>query len=273
MYHSIFDVWAGSTVIETLENTCKLIDSWVDVEWETGNRYNSRANMGMADEASGAVVFECAQGCADFNIATWECDGADFYSHRVFRIFAHQKDTLSGLADELVILVNDYRDDNAKLPLLENMGLLKAAVRHADDCAENDLSGDVGSDGSTVYSRLTDAGYYLYVRAGVNVYYYEMVEVGVGLTAAGVIGDWKFDPAKNAAMLNANYRDVSAAVTVGDNGKDYLVFMMAGVVNPLANGERWPGFCPVDTAAIDAYMLANFDLTGLGMRLLNVYVV
>ena len=272
-FHSVFDVPPGYAIIEVLEQSCiELLDSWADVYKggfaPDGDSYNVDSEMGYADTDLGSIVFECAQACDNVDIALNQCDDDAMADRRVFRLFAYQKDALTGLADEIVTLINEYREDEGEKPLADNMGLFKAATRHAADAAANDIDGETGSDGSTVQSRLEDAGYYLWVRTGVvTVSKVQIMEVGEDLNAADVLTAWKADPSINADLLGSEYLEISAAVSTGDNGKDYLVVLMAGCP------YRWPGFCPIDTTAIDEYLADNFSWSGDQLRLVKMYLV
>jgi len=224
--------------------------------------------MGFADTDLGSIVFECVQACDNVDITLNQCDDDAMTDRRVFRLFAYQKDALTGLADEIVTLVNEYREDEGKKVLADNLGLLKAAVRHAADAAANDIDGETGSDGSSVQDRMEDAGYYLWVRTGiVTVSKVQIMEVGEDLNAADVLTAWKADPAIDADLLDSDYLEISAAVSTGDNGKDYLVVLLAGCP------YRWPGFCPIDTTAIDEYLADNFSWSGDQLRLVKMYLV
>ena len=272
-FHSIFDIPPGYAIIETLENTCiELLDSWADVYKggfaPDGDSYNVDSEMGFADTDLGSIVFECVQACDNVDITLNQCDDDAMTDRRVFRLFAYQKDALTGLADEIVTLVNEYREDEGKKVLADNLGLLKAAVRHAADAAANDIDGETGSDGSSVQDRMEDAGYYLWVRTGiVTVSKVQIMEVGEDLNAADVLTAWKADPAIDADLLDSDYLEISAAVSTGDNGKDYLVVLLAGCP------YRWPGFCPIDTTAIDEYLADNFSWSGDQLRLVKMYLV
>jgi uncharacterized protein YkwD len=272
-FHSLFDVPPGYAIIENLEQTCiELLDSWADVFRggfaPDGDSYNADYEIGYADTDLGSIVFECGQACDNVDVSANECEDDDMSGRRVFRLFAYQKYELNGLAEEIVALINEYREDEGAPPLADNMGLLKAAQRHASDAAANDIDGGIGSDGSSVQSRLEDAGYYLWVRTGiVTVSKVQIMEVGEDLNAADVLSAWKEDPSIDADLLDSDYLEASAAVETGGNGKNYLVVIMAGCP------YRWPGFCPVDTTAIDEYLEENFCWSGDQLRLVNVLMV
>lgn len=271
-FHSVFDIPPGYAVKENLDITCsELLDSWADVykggTSPDGDPYNVGSTIGMAETDNGIVAFECVQACAKVNIPLNECEDAAMAEKRLFRVFAYQKEPLSGLAAEIVALVNEYRTDNGRKEVADNIGLLKASRRHAIDAAAHDIDGETGSDGSTLISRLTDAGYYLWLNPALTVYKFQSMAVDADLVAADVLSTWQADPVIDAALLSSNFIDVAAAMQTGDNSKDYLVFVMAGVAS------RWPGFCPIDTDDLNDYVIDNFSWSGDQLRLPRVYVV
>ena len=276
-HHSIFDIKPGWAIKETLDQTCtELLDSWADVKKggtaPNGDSYNIDFTSGVADTPSGAVVYECAQACDNVNVPANECEDLNFTDRRMFRIFAHKKGAMDGVPGDLLTLINAYRVANGQKELLQNIGLIKAAQAHAIDCTANGLSGHIGSDGSTIQDRMTTAGYYLWLNAAVTVSKEEIVEVGAGLTAVGVLATWQATPAYDDILLDGGLTDAGGYVSTA-GGTDYLVFVFAGLSCAFTNSKRWPGFCPVDTTNIDNYILTNFDFSGDQLRLPDVYII
>ena len=66
-------------------------------------------------------------------------------------------------------LINIYRAQNGVAPLAVSPSLTRAARRHVDDMAANDFLDHVGSDGSTLGTRATDAGYPASASVGENL--------------------------------------------------------------------------------------------------------
>lgn len=270
-YQSIFGIPPGYAIYEDLETTAvQLIDSWADVDGGglngcDGDPFTVDSILGGADTDNLSVVCECVQACDNVPDSDLDngCEDANMRDRRVFRVFVHKKDSLSDLPLNTVNEINDYRKENGEDPLKENIGLLKAATRHAKDAAGNEFTGDTGSDGSTIEDRLRDAGYYLFVQEEhLIVSKDQLMEAGENLTTDDFMANWKTDPDKSEVLLNSDLREISAAVEIGNDSKDYLVVVFGGVP------YRWPGYCPVDNITIDDYLFDQFDDA---LKLPNIY--
>ncbi len=66
-------------------------------------------------------------------------------------------------------LINIYRAQNGVAPLAASPALTKAARRHVADMATNNFIDHIGSDGSTLGTRATDAGYPALASVGENL--------------------------------------------------------------------------------------------------------
>lgn len=65
----------------------------------------------------------------------------------------------AGYENQVVELINQERADRGLSALVQKSSLREAARRHSQDMACNDFFSHTGSDGSTLSSRLQDAGY------------------------------------------------------------------------------------------------------------------
>jgi len=87
--------------------------------------------------------------------------------------------------------------------LVWNEQLEKAAGRHAKDMSGNNLSGHTGSNGSSPFDRISDAGYH-WSACGENVAYgYASVK--------DVVAGWKTSPGHCRNMMDAGFRELGAA--------------------------------------------------------------
>ena len=100
---------------------------------------------------------------------------------------------------ELITLINQQRAQNGLPPLQTSDALCRAARRHSDDMARNNFMSHTGSDGSSPWDRMADAGYY--PRAGGE-------NVGAGYpTPANMVSGWMNSPGHRANILG-NYCDL-----------------------------------------------------------------
>ena len=107
--------------------------------------------------------------------------------------------TSAAYVNQVLSLINGARTQ-AGLPVLTvNAQLTAAAQGHSVDLGCSDLTGHVGSDGSTVYARITAAGYS-------PSYYEEIVYAGGGPQAA--FDWWMNSPIHRRAILNPQSTDV-----------------------------------------------------------------
>lgn len=98
---------------------------------------------------------------------------------------------------ELIQLINQERQKNNLSSLTIHNALVAAAKRHSEDMAQNNFLSHTGSDGSTPFTRMTDAGY-SYRTAGENV--------AAGYTSPqAVLAGWMNSSGHRRNILNANY--------------------------------------------------------------------
>ncbi|MFE2146065.1 CAP domain-containing protein [Streptomyces sp. NPDC059456] len=111
-------------------------------------------------------------------------------------------------ASEILSLVNAERAKANCPALVENAKLTQAAQTHADDMANNNLTGHTGSDGSTETTRLDKVGY-KWGAWGENV-------SGPGYSdAAATVNGWMNSSSgiHKANILNCNFTETGIGVS------------------------------------------------------------
>ncbi|RZJ10243.1 MAG: CAP domain-containing protein [Rubrivivax sp.] len=94
-----------------------------------------------------------------------------------------------------------------------NMQLTQAAVAHSDDMVSRNFFSHTGSDGSTVGTRATTAGY-SWRSVGENI------AAGQG-TVAEVMDGWMKSDGHCANLMNPGFRDLGAACVAGTANNSY----------------------------------------------------
>ncbi len=110
--------------------------------------------------------------------------------------------TFSGNAtyeNQVVVLINQERTDLGLPALGNNSSLQLAARRHSEDMACNDFFSHIGSDGSTLSSRLLAAGY-SYSWAAENI----AASSSSNFSAQAVVSMWMNSPGHKANILSEN---------------------------------------------------------------------
>ncbi len=97
-----------------------------------------------------------------------------------------------------------------------NAALTQAAVAHSDDMVSHNFFDHTGSDGSTLGSRATAAGY-VWSALGENI------AAGQG-TVAEVVDGWMKSDGHCANLMNASYRDIGVACVAGNAGTTYRTY-------------------------------------------------
>lgn len=121
---------------------------------------------------------------------------------------------------ETVDAINAYRAESGLPPYNVNSQLAKAAQSHANDMACNSLFGHTGSNGSTIQSRVTAAGY-VYSAVTENVY-----GSYPPLSGGGVVNWWKNDKTDlrhNRNMISDTYIDIGVGYSFFNNYGYYVV--------------------------------------------------
>jgi uncharacterized protein YkwD len=139
----------------------------------------------------------------------------------------------SDLVAAWLTLVNEARLDEGLAPYGISTLLTAAAQRHADDLATHGVTSDdvhVGSDGSTVKKRITQAGYVAWAQNDDELIVGENVWTGAiedGLTA------FLENPPQRENILNPVYREIGIGVADDENGQNYYVLTFGARPNVL----------------------------------------
>ncbi|OIK25167.1 CAP domain-containing protein [Streptomyces malaysiense] len=110
----------------------------------------------------------------------------------------------SGVAAQIVQLVNAERAKAGCRPLTLDAKLTEAAQAHSADMAAHQNMSHTGSDGSDPGTRITQAGY-TWSAYGENVAY------GYS-TAAEVMAGWMSSPGHRANILNCGYQEIGVGL-------------------------------------------------------------
>ena len=116
--------------------------------------------------------------------------------------------------------INAYRAENGLPAYKVNSLLSKAAQSHANDMACNSLFGHTGSNGSSIQSRVTAAGY-VFSSATENVY-----GSYPALTGTGVVTWWKNDKSDlrhNLNLISDTYTEIGVGYSFFNNFGYYVV--------------------------------------------------
>lgn len=97
-----------------------------------------------------------------------------------------------------------------------NAALTQAAAGHSDDMVAHNFFSHTGSDGSTLGSRVTAAGY-PWSAVGENI-------AAGQASVAEVVDGWMKSDGHCANLMNAAYRDIGAACVAGNAGTTYRTY-------------------------------------------------
>src|SRR5512136_2447362 len=121
---------------------------------------------------------------------------------------------------QILARINALRQQNGLLPLDLSGVLTASAQRHSDDMARTGNVDHTGSDGSSIESRIRNAGYGRWRDFGIsgeNIY---------GGQLADVDAAWDFwinSQVHRANLLNPRYREIGIGVGRSDNGTYYTL--------------------------------------------------
>ncbi|MBN2047327.1 MAG: hypothetical protein JW750_05755 [Anaerolineaceae bacterium] len=104
---------------------------------------------------------------------------------------------------QVIVLINQERAAQGLSALSGNSALTSAARRHSKDMACNGIFSHTGSDGSTPFSRMLDAGY-AYSAAAENIY----AGGGSSNSPAAAVSAWMASTGHRANILGAAYVDI-----------------------------------------------------------------
>lgn len=114
---------------------------------------------------------------------------------------------------KLVEAHNKAREAQGLAPLVQSPALTKAAQIHSDDMARTGRMSHTGSDGSSPFQRMEQAGY-RYGYAGENV-------AAGQADVSAVMQAWMNSSGHRSNILSRNYKDLGVAVAYGRNGQPY----------------------------------------------------
>ncbi|WP_457421695.1 CAP domain-containing protein [Roseateles sp. P5_E7] len=127
---------------------------------------------------------------------------------------------------EMLTAVNTHRRSGATCgargsfpaarELAWNAALTQAAVAHSDDMVANNFFDHTGSNGSTLGTRVTAAGY-LWSSVGENI---AAGQAGV----AEVVDGWMKSDGHCANLMNATFRDIGVACVAGNANTSYRTY-------------------------------------------------
>lgn len=142
-----------------------------------------------------------------------------------------------------VQLINQERADRDKPALSIDHRLVEAARRHSQDMADNDIFSHYGSDGSSPFDRIRDAGYN-FATAG------EAIAGGYSSPEAAVDA-WMNSPPHRAILLG-NYTDVGVGYVYEVNSI-YRYYWTANFAVPSGdNATATPRYTPTGTSTLTA---------------------
>jgi hypothetical protein len=121
---------------------------------------------------------------------------------------------------DLVALVNQARANAGIAPLRSDAQLVTASQRHSNDMAARDVLSHTGGDGSSVGTRVTQAGY-SWNAVGENVLYRWDVN------AQGAFDQWWNSTGHRNNMMNATYCDIGVTRARAASGRIYYTMVLA----------------------------------------------
>lgn len=145
-----------------------------------------------------------------------------------------------GEESAFVQALNDFRAQNNLPPLTVSSALSAASEAQATDMAANNLTSDVGSDGTTIGTRATNSGY----SGGIG----DLMTFG-SETGQAALDSLKGTPSLSAILLSPGF--VTVGVARGDNAnaplKWYWMILLGDTADPAACAAAAPA-PPADTA-------------------------
>jgi hypothetical protein len=125
-----------------------------------------------------------------------------------------------GIDQEVLDLINQERAKVGISPLNDNDDIDDAADRQAFDMATNNNFSEIGSDGSTIASRVEDTNY-PFSNAG------EVIAFGP-MTPADVVAQWINDPVQRNTLLDPTFTDAALGSVANSDGIIYWVETFGG---------------------------------------------
>jgi len=115
--------------------------------------------------------------------------------------------------NEVIDLINQERTDRGLSALVQNASLTLAARRHSLDMACTDTWSHTGSDGSSPFSRMLDAGY-SYSWAAENI----ATSSSQYFSASSVVSMWMNSSGHRANILSSNAVHIGVGFRFANNG-------------------------------------------------------
>jgi len=109
---------------------------------------------------------------------------------------------------EMILLTNREREQHGLKPLQRNEVLMRSALLHTLDMAENRFISHTGSDGSTLATRALHAGTTRWAILGENVACGQQ-------SAVEVVQGWMNSPGHRANILHEQYEEIGVAYING----------------------------------------------------------
>ena len=164
---------------------------------------------------------------ADYQVGSWvfalrvgRSEAAAVNRQTAFELGSRYEST-EALSD-ILTLVNVERTSRGLAALVRNSALDEAAVRHADDMADNDFLSHTGSDGSSSFDRIDAAGYLFGLPDDGGYKTGENVAVG-STSAAMVVDRWMKSPGHRANILDSVFAEIGIAYAETATGKPFYV--------------------------------------------------
>jgi hypothetical protein len=162
---------------------------------------------------------------------------------------------------QILARINALRQQNGLLPLDLNSTLTASAQRHSDDMARTGNIDHTGSDGSSIESRIRDAGYGHWRDFGIwgeNIYGGQMANVDVAWDF------WINSQVHRANILKPRYREIGIGVGRGANGGTYYTLNFGAQPNVLP-------FFVTGSAPVVTLLLTNENdiTTGEGVSIMG----
>ena len=121
---------------------------------------------------------------------------------------------------DLVALVNQARANAGIAPLVSNTLLVNASQRHSNDMAARDVLSHTGGDGSSVGTRVTQAGY-SWNFVGENILYRWDVNT------QSAFDQWWTSTGHRNNMMNAGFCDIGVTRARAASGRIYYTMVLA----------------------------------------------
>jgi uncharacterized protein YkwD len=124
-------------------------------------------------------------------------------------------ETLGGMAEATLCLLNGERADHGLAPLAANPRLTQAATAYAADLVAGSYFSHTGRDGSDVLDRIRGAGY---LPRGAAFVLGENLAWGSGAlaTPGAIMNAWMNSPGHRDNILNPEFREIGVGIVAGN---------------------------------------------------------